>query len=150
MAGPKEFIPVWLHVRLASTLQLYSQMKANGSGRRAEFIAIKSSMTAVMAAVIYVYQSGEGREYTADSAGSTWRQYISTDLSGTTKCSTVQCCRATKAESFLVLYFIRFEGSLYLRTFYARLSVCPSVPYFKFDPILKLLLLTKLLLRYSR
>ena len=110
----KEFIPVWLHVRLVSALQLYSQMKASGSGRRAEFIAIKSSMTAVMATVISVHQAGEGRKYTADSAGSTWRrQYISTGLSGTTKCSTVQCCRATKAESFLVLYFIRSEGFLY-------------------------------------
>ena len=56
-------------------------------------------MAAVMAAVIYVHQPGEGREYTADSAGSIWRQYISTELSGTTKCSTVQCCRATKEES---------------------------------------------------
>ena len=54
--SPKEFIPVWLHVRLVSTLQLYSQMKANGFGRRAEFIAIKSSMASAMAAEIYVHQ----------------------------------------------------------------------------------------------
>ena len=102
---PKEFIPVWLHVRLVSTLQLYSHLKANGSGQRAELIAKKSSMAAVMAAVIYVHQPGEGREYTADSAGSIWRQYISTELSGTTKCSTVQCCRATKEECRILSVF---------------------------------------------
>ena len=46
-------------------------------------------MAAVMAAVIYVHQPGEGREYTADSAGSTWRQYISTEQQSAVQCSAV-------------------------------------------------------------
>ena len=45
-------------------------MNTRGSGWRAEFLAIKSSM----ATVDYVQLPTEGGEYTADIVGSTWLQ----------------------------------------------------------------------------
>ena len=48
-------------------------MKTKCSGSRAEFLAIKSSMPTVD----FVQLPAEGREYTADSVGSTWRQEYS-------------------------------------------------------------------------
>ena len=66
----KKFIPVYFQVRLVPRPHSYSQMNTSGSGWRAEFLAIKLSMTTVD----YEQLPTEGGEYTADIVGSTWPQ----------------------------------------------------------------------------